>query len=101
MDLLRTWLERLDTGGAPGDMDDERDEGGAGAAFSSTVGRPAPKRPNLSPRGVTAEERLEDGLEAVVEGVPPKPALNDEDEVEVVGDDDEEVSRDIFEVVFG
>lgn len=83
-------------------MVDERDEeGGAGAAFSSTVGRPAPKRPNLSPKGVMAEERLEDGLEAVVEGVPPKPALNDEDEVEVVGDDDEEVSRDIFEVVFG
>lgn len=47
-----------------------------------------------------AEERLEDGLEAVVEGVPPKPALKDEDEVEVVGDDDEEVSRDILAFTF-
>lgn len=92
MDLLRTWLDLLATGGAPGDMDDDEEAGGA---FSSTVGSPAPKRPNLSPRGVMAEERLEDGLEAVVEGEPPKPALNDEDEVEVVGDDDEELSRDM------
>lgn len=65
-------------------------------ACSSTVGRPDPRRPNLSPRAVWAEERRLDGLE-MAEGVvdgdeeekTPVPGANEAEAREDVGEDDE------------
>lgn len=80
----------------PAEVDGKLWIGCRSCACSSTVGRPEPRRPNLSPKAVWAEERRLDGLETAEGAVDgeaeentPVPGANEAEAREEVGEDDE------------